>query len=72
MTTQVATAEQSQTIAPRRKSGDFSFLVGKIVDKNLFNFLGELMIKEGEVVTREVYLRAMYFGKLTELCLHTK
>ena len=72
LTPQVATAEQSQTIAPRRKSGDFSFLVGKVVDKNIFNFLGELMIKEGEIVTRAVYLRARYFGKLTELCLHTK
>ena len=57
---------------PRRKSGDFSFLVGKIVDKNIFNFLGELMIKQGDIVTREVYLRARHFGKLTELCLHTK
>lgn len=72
LTPQVATTEQSQTIAPRRKSGDFFFLVGKTVDKNIFNFLGELMIKEGEIVTRAVYLRARYFGKLTELCLHTK
>lgn len=60
------------TIAPKRKSGDFSFLVGKRVDKNICNFWGELMIREGEVVTREVYLKARTFGKLTELCLHTK
>lgn len=59
-------------VAPKRKSGDFSFLVGKVVDKNIFNFLGELMIREGNVVTREVYLKARAFGKLTELCLHTK
>lgn len=59
-------------VAPKRKSGDFSFLVGKVVDKNIFNFWGELMIREGNVVTREVYLKARAFGKLTELCLHTK
>ena len=64
-----------QTLPPlytRRKSGDFSFLVGKVVDKNIFNFWGELMIRKGDVVTRENYLKARYFGKLTELCLHTK
>ncbi len=69
-------AKQRQTpttaIAPKRRSGDFSFLVGKQVDKNIFNFLGELMIREGETVTREVYLKAKSFGKLTELCLHTR
>lgn len=59
-------------IAPKRKSGDFSFLVGKVVDKNIFNYLGELMIREGDVVTRHVYIKARMFGKLTELCLHTK
>lgn len=59
-------------IAPKRKSGDFSFLVGKVVDKNIFNYLGELMIREGDVVTRNVYIKARMFGKLTELCLHTK
>lgn len=68
--TQSATAQP--IVAPKRKSGDFSFLVGKVVDKNIFNFLGELMIREGNVVTREVYLKARAFGKLTELCLHTK
>lgn len=68
--TQSATAQP--IVAPKRKSGDFSFLVGKVVDKNVFNFLGELMIREGNVVTREVYLKARAFGKLTELCLHTK
>ncbi len=59
-------------VAPKRKSGDFSFLVGKVIDKNIFNFLGELMMHEGDVVTREVYLKARAFGKLTELCLHIK
>ena len=66
---------QTQNAPPlyaRRKSGDFSFLVGKIVDKNIFNFWGELMIRKGDIVTRETYLKARYFGKLTELCLHTK
>ena len=57
---------------PKRKSGDFSFLIGKRVDKNIVSFWGELMIREGEIVTREVYLKARIFGKLTELCLHTK
>lgn len=59
-------------VAPKRKSGDFSFLVGKVVDKNIFNFLGELMIREGDVVTRSIYIKARMYGKLTELCLHTK
>lgn len=65
-------ANDKPIFAPKRKSGDFSFLVGKVVDKNIFNFLGELMIREGNIVTREVYLKARAFGKLTELCLHTK
>lgn len=72
---QVQLAPQTSTTAqlsPKRKSGDFSFLVGKVVDKNIFNFLGELMIREGDIVTRQVYLQARAFGKLTELCLHTK
>ncbi|MBQ3067291.1 MAG: hypothetical protein IJD18_04600 [Clostridia bacterium] len=75
---QIATADVDSknnfgvNIAPKRKSGDFSFLVGKVVDKNIFNYLGELMIREGDVVTRNVYIKARMFGKLTELCLHTK
>ena len=59
-------------LAPKRKSGDFSFLVGKVVDKNICNFWGELIIKKGEVVTKRCYLKARAFGKLTELCLHIK
>ncbi|MCH5157361.1 MAG: hypothetical protein J1G02_05775 [Clostridiales bacterium] len=54
-----------------RKYGDFSFLLGKFTDKNITNFQGEVMIKNGEKVTPEVLRQAKISGKLIELCLHT-
>ena len=54
----------------RRKYGDFSFLVGKSVDKTMHNFQGEVMIKQHEVITREVLRQAKIAGKLLELYLH--
>ena len=55
-----------------RKYGDFSFLIGKITDKNITNFQGEVMVKYGERVTQEILRQAKISGKLIELCLHTK
>ena len=55
-----------------RRYGDFSFLIGKTVDKTITNFQGELMIKVGEKVTNTVLRQAKVSGKLIELCLHTK
>lgn len=55
-----------------RRYGDFSFLIGKIVDKTITNFQGELMIKQGERVTNTILRQAKVSGKLIELCLHTK
>ena len=55
-----------------RRYGDFSFLIGKVVDKNITNFQGELMIKQGERVSNTVLRQAKVSGKLIELCLHTK
>lgn len=55
-----------------RKYGDFSFLIGKITDKNITNFQGEVMVKSGEKVTQEILRQAKISGKLIELCLHTK
>ena len=55
-----------------RRYGDFSFLIGKIVDKNITNFQGELMIKQGERVTNTILRQAKVSGKLIELCLHTQ
>lgn len=55
-----------------RKYGDFSFLIGKITDKSITNFQGEVMVKQGERVTQEVLRQAKISGKLIELCLHTK
>lgn len=54
----------------RRKYGDFSFLVGKSVDKTMFNFQGEVMIKQHETITWEVLRQAKIAGKLLELYLH--
>lgn len=56
----------------QRRYGDFSFLIGKIVDKTITNFQGELMIKQGERVTNTILRQAKVSGKLIELCLHTK
>ena len=55
-----------------RKYGDFSFLLGKVTDKNITNFQGEVMVKNGEKVTQDVLRQAKISGKLIELCLHTK
>ena len=55
-----------------RKYGDFSFLIGKLCDKNITNFQGEVMVKYGERVTQEILRQAKISGKLIELCLHTK
>ena len=55
-----------------RKYGDFSFLVGKVTDKNITNFQGEVMVKQGERVTQETLRQAKISGKLIELCLHTR
>ena len=55
-----------------RKYGDFSFLIGKITDKTITNFQGEVMVKYGEKVTQEILRQAKISGKLIELCLHTK
>lgn len=69
------TSTNRSTAAPwrqNRKYGDFSFLVGKVVDKNITNFQGEVMIKYGEKVTHDVLRQAKVSGKLIELCLHTK
>ena len=55
-----------------RKYGDFSFLVGKVTDKTITNFQGEVMVKYGEKVTQEILRQAKISGKLIELCLHTK
>lgn len=54
----------------RRKYGDFSFLIGKSVDKTMFNFQGEVMIKQHEIITTEVLRQAKIAGKLLELYLH--
>ena len=55
-----------------RKYGDFSFLIGKVTDKTITNFQGEVMVKNGEKVTQDVLRQAKISGKLIELCLHTK
>lgn len=55
-----------------RRYGDFSFLIGKTVDKTITNFQGELMIKQGQKVSNTILRQAKVSGKLIELCLHTK
>ena len=55
-----------------RKYGDFSFLIGKVTDKTITNFQGEVMVKLGERVTHTILRQAKISGKLIELCLHTK
>lgn len=57
---------------PKRRYGDFNFLLGKIVDKNITNFYDEVMIRAGDKVTAETLRQAKISGKLVELCLHTK
>ena len=55
-----------------RKYGDFSFLIGKVTDKTITNFQGEVMVKLGERITHDILRQAKISGKLIELCLHTK
>lgn len=57
---------------PTRKCGNFSFLIGKTVDKNIVNFQGETMLRKNEIITSEILRQAKISGKLIELCLHAK
>lgn len=57
---------------PQKKYGDFSFLIGKKVDKNITNFQGEIMLKYGEIITADILRQAKISGKLIELCLHVQ
>lgn len=73
--TVVTTAIRRPVNAPwrqNRKYGDFSFLIGKMTDKTITNFQGEVMVKLGERVTHDILRQAKISGKLIELCLHTK
>lgn len=54
----------------RKHYGDFNFLIGKTVDKNIVNFQGELMLKKGETITKDILRQAKISGKLIELYLH--
>jgi len=54
----------------RRRYGDFSFLIGKSVDKTVVNFQGEVMIRQHETITRDILRQAKISGKLLELYLH--
>lgn len=66
------TEELSFTVGNiRRRYGDFCFLIGRTADKNIVNFQGELMIKCGERITKEILRQAKIFGKLIELYLHS-
>ena len=56
----------------KRRYGDFSFLIGKTADKNITNFYGEIMLKQGEKITLDALRQAKLSGKLIELCLHAK
>ena len=56
----------------KRRYCDFTFLLGKTADKNITNFYGETMLKQGEKVTADILRQAKLSGKLVELCLHTK
>ena len=56
----------------RRRYGNFNFLLGKIADKTIVNFQGEVMIKKSEKVTRDVLRQAKISGKLIELYLHVE
>lgn len=56
----------------RKRYGNFNFLLGKVVDKTIVNFQGEVMIKKNESVTKEVLRQAKISGKLIELYLHVE
>ncbi len=62
----------AQIYGIRKSYGDFSFLVGRKVDKTIVNFQGEVMIKATQKVTKSVLKQAKISGKLIELCLHCK
>ena len=63
---------QAEQKYPKRRYGDFSFLIGKTADKNITNFYGEVMIRVGDKVTVAILRQAKLAGKLIELCLHSK
>lgn len=66
------TKKNAEPRYPKRRYGDFGFLIGKTVDKNITNFYGEVMIKVGDKVTSVILRQAKIAGKLIELCLHAK
>lgn len=66
------TAATTERNGIRRRYGDFSFLVGRRVDKTIVNFQGEVMIKTAEIVTAEILRQAKISGKLIEIYLHAE
>ena len=68
-----ATEEKDSARFPiKPRYGDFSVLIGKTADKNITNFYGEIMLKQGEKITLDALRQAKLSGKLIELCLHAK
>ncbi len=56
---------------PQRIISDYHFLLGRKVEQNIFSYNGDLIIRSGEVVTFETVEKAMNFGKLVELAVHS-
>lgn len=56
---------------PQRIISDYHFLLGRKVEQNIFSYNGDLIIRQGEVVTFETVEKAMNYGKLVELAVHS-
>jgi len=62
--------EGSKVIMPDTSVADFSFLLGRRVDKTVFDRQHEVIVKTNAVITQETLRKARIHGKLLELALH--
>lgn len=65
----IATPTVISSPPPDLGAPDFSFLIGKRVDKALYSTSGELIAAQGSVITQEVIAKAGKLNKLVHLTL---
>ncbi len=51
---------------------DFRFLVGRILNKDIVAINGELIARNGAIVTKDIINKASFYGKLVEIARYSK
>ncbi len=62
----------STQILPKREVTNYSYLIGKIVTKDILNINGEVIVKQNTKINSFVLDKVKNFGKLKELAINCK